>query len=209
MRRTDAAQEQWNRSKPLVRIRLHATAVLQHGNGAVAQKIVQVVERTADDPRRVFPGRSLFQDRLPKANQQERMMEVRVRQVAQQVAMKLAIRRHEMIECERDRRIGLRAVVKDRRLGMQLLEGLFENARQLGPAESRDQLVDQPLKRGVRPAAGKIQVAQHLAGGGEVLSAKFQRPCSRRKDGIARGIPTTTAASKRKRRNAPKIRQAV
>ena len=75
------ADEQRKRPQPFMRIRLHPPSVLQHGDRAVAEKIVQLVERAGGDPLRLVPRAALLQHGFDDAAQKEGVLKVGVVEV--------------------------------------------------------------------------------------------------------------------------------
>ena len=76
MRRAGIPEIDRDRTEPLVRIRLHLSPVLEHGQGAIADEIIEPLEGSRNDPLPLGPGGSLFQHGLDHPHEKERLPEI-------------------------------------------------------------------------------------------------------------------------------------
>src|ERR1019366_3615933 len=89
---------------------LAALIVFQDGNRAMADVIVELLERSLHDTRNFGPGPALSKNRLQDPRQEERLPEVRVALMRQQIAMMRAIRGQYVGEGSLDHALCLRVV---------------------------------------------------------------------------------------------------
>src|SRR5438128_731750 len=107
---TDAAQPDRQRPVALVRIGLAARPGFQDGDGPVANIVIEP-RKYAGDGWRLALGRTAGEDRLKDADEEERLKEVRLALVREQIGMVLVIGRQDFEE-ELEHAFGLADVAK-------------------------------------------------------------------------------------------------
>ena len=136
-----------NRPHPFVRIGFDVFR-LEHGDRPIADVVVQLLERSADDPLGFFPRAALGQNRLQRAAQKQRPPQLRVRLMPQQVAMKLPIGGEQILVQQFDDRAGLANVAERAPLPFELVHPPRQPVAQhrdgiaLSPASARQPPLD-------------------------------------------------------------------
>ncbi len=156
-----------DRAKPLVRIGLHLPSIFQYRNRAIADEVVQPVERAADNPLTLIPGRSLFEDGFDHPRQEKWLPKIGRLQVKQQIGVVPPIGRQALLEHELDDGRRLRRISKSRHTRLQAgelaQEEVGEGRVELERVRPRKECVPIALKGGVRFSAGEIQISQDFA----------------------------------------------
>jgi hypothetical protein len=163
-------QEQRDGADLLVRVVVGVRAGFQHRDGAVADVVVQVRDRAADEALGLVPRAALLQHRLARPRQEEGVEQVGVGLVGQKVGVVRAVRGGHFHECGVDDGAGLTRVLERGRptrfqFGQAVREPTGERAprRQVAARFQNGDGVGQPLlEAGVGPAVGEVQVSEQL-----------------------------------------------
>ena len=166
------ANVQRDRADPLVPIRLDPLLGAQHGDGPMADVVVQFGDGPVDDPFGFVPRGTLSENRFAHATDEQGPPNRLVALVEQQITMKLAVAPRKLVKHQTQHRTSLFDIRKGGRpagqrveRGGQPISGRAERrlARVLDLArrfDQREQRVEIAQKPRVGLARGKVQVAQ-------------------------------------------------
>ncbi len=122
------ADEKRDRPHPFMGVRLDLLLRAEHGDGPVAEVVVQLGNAAADDAVGLLPRPALLQHGLADPADKERLEQRFVRLVEQQVAMELAIAGQGFFEDQSEHRLGLIDLAESVALTVELLQGFGQTA---------------------------------------------------------------------------------
>jgi len=145
----------------------------------MADVIVEVHERTRDDPFVVFPRRPLSQYRLEDASQEKRLEQFRLAEMREQIGLVYPVGRQDTVKCQAQDGIRLSHVLKRARTAcVQCHQFVDELSIQRGPrpldavfAKELIRVAELFLKASVGLSLREIQVAQHRLQGDNGIQA--------------------------------------
>ena len=164
-----AAEKERDRSDSFVVVDLAEPTILEDRDGAMTDVVVQLLEAALDDPRGVFPGAAKSEDRLGRAGQEERDVEIALLEMEEKIGMMPAIRGDNLVEQKPNRggrlgrllERGLPFLLEAFEGGVEILAELKPGCRIAGRRDLGTGVVEAALEPRIGPALGEVQIAQN------------------------------------------------